>query len=60
MLAGAKSAIRIFGGENFGEWSAKNTDIEYSVNLRKKTLAIAHQFFKFANVFSYPHFCCTV
>ena len=30
-------------------------DIEYSINMREKTLAIGHQFAKLANVFSCQH-----
>ena len=42
-------------GEHLSEWSTKliNTDIEYSINLREKTLAIGHQFAKFINFVSH-------
>ena len=58
-------------GENIGEISyldyleektlanglqMKAMGIEYYVNLREKTLAIGHQFAKFANIFSRQHF----
>ena len=34
----------------------KNMDIEHSINLKEKTLAIGHEFTKFANAFSHQHF----
>ena len=68
---------KTLAGENFGEFSYLdclgekawantlfqiNAEIKGSVKLREKTLAIGHQFAKFANVFSRQRFPlqCTV